>query len=87
MIWGSPPEDKPYSSREYDPFWQAAAELHMPLSLHVITGKSKESKVDFSQISLFYMNVIPRSATFPVHARFWRRAGAFSRTENCVRRK
>ena len=58
MIWGSPPEDRPYSSHEYDPFWQAAAELHMPLSLHVITGKSKESKVDFSQISLFYMNVI-----------------------------
>ena len=58
MIWGSPPEDKPYNSRVYDPFWQAASELHMPLSLHVITGKSKESKVDFSQISLFYMNVI-----------------------------
>jgi predicted TIM-barrel fold metal-dependent hydrolase len=58
MIWGSPPEDKPYSSREYDKFWQAASELHMPLSLHVITGKSKESKVNFEQISTFYMNII-----------------------------
>ena len=37
---------------------EAASELHMPLSLHVITGKSKESKVDFSRISLFYMNLI-----------------------------
>lgn len=45
MIWGSPPEDKPYSSRVYDPLWQAASELHLPLSLHVITGKSKESDV------------------------------------------
>src|SRR5215471_6408522 len=58
MIWGSPPAEKPYSSREYDPFWQAAAELHMPLSLHVITGKSKESQVNFDQIALGAMNVL-----------------------------
>jgi predicted TIM-barrel fold metal-dependent hydrolase len=43
MIWGSPPEDRPYSSRVYDALWQAASDLHMPLSLHVITGKGKES--------------------------------------------
>ena len=30
----------------------------MPLSLHVITGKSKESKINFDQISTFYMNII-----------------------------
>jgi predicted TIM-barrel fold metal-dependent hydrolase len=41
MIWGSPPEDRPYSSSIYDPFWQAAAELEMPLSLHVVTGGTK----------------------------------------------
>ena len=58
MIWGSPPEDKPYSSREYDKFWQAASDLEMPLSLHVITGKSKESKINFEEISSFYMNLI-----------------------------
>jgi predicted TIM-barrel fold metal-dependent hydrolase len=58
MIWGSPPADKPYNSREYDPFWQAASELHMPLSLHVITGKSRESKIDFSQIATGAMNVL-----------------------------
>jgi len=58
MIWGSPPEDKPYGSREYDKFWQAASDLQMPLSLHVITGKSKESKVNFEEISTFYMNII-----------------------------
>jgi predicted TIM-barrel fold metal-dependent hydrolase len=45
MIWGSPPEDKPYSSTVYDPLWQAASEVRLPLSLHVITGKGKESDV------------------------------------------
>jgi predicted TIM-barrel fold metal-dependent hydrolase len=45
MIWGSPPADRPYSSRVYDQLWRAASELHMPLSLHVITGKGKESDV------------------------------------------
>jgi predicted TIM-barrel fold metal-dependent hydrolase len=58
MIWGSPPEDKPYGSRVYDKFWQVAQELQMPLSLHVITGKSKESKINFDQISTFYMSLI-----------------------------
>jgi predicted TIM-barrel fold metal-dependent hydrolase len=39
MIWGAPPREKPYTSKEYDPFWAAAQDLQTPLSLHVITGK------------------------------------------------
>jgi len=39
MIWGAPPRERPYTSREYDPFWATAQDLQMPLSLHVITGK------------------------------------------------
>jgi len=39
MIWGAPPRERPYTAREYDPFWAVAQELEMPLSLHVITGK------------------------------------------------
>lgn len=58
MIWGSPPADKPYSSPAYDPFWQTASDLHMPLSLHVITGKSKESQISFDQIAVGAMNVL-----------------------------
>ena len=46
MIWGSAPEDRPYSSRAYDPFWQAASELEMPLSLHVITGRGRERRLE-----------------------------------------
>jgi predicted TIM-barrel fold metal-dependent hydrolase len=48
MIWGSPPAEQPYWHKTYDPFWQAAQDLEMPLSLHVITGKkppkSKEER-------------------------------------------
>jgi predicted TIM-barrel fold metal-dependent hydrolase len=58
MIWGSPPDDKPYSSPIYDKFWQAASDLSLPLSLHVITGKGKESRVSFRHMSTAYMNLI-----------------------------
>jgi predicted TIM-barrel fold metal-dependent hydrolase len=39
LIWGAPPEDRPYSSPEYDPFWAAAQEADFPLSLHILTGR------------------------------------------------
>jgi uncharacterized protein len=39
MIWGAPPREHPYTSREYDRFWEVAQDLQMPLSLHVVTGK------------------------------------------------
>jgi len=38
MIWGFAPEGRPYSSKEYEPFWAAAQDLGMPVSLHVITA-------------------------------------------------
>jgi uncharacterized protein len=38
MIWGVPPADLPFSSDHYEPFWAAAAELDMPVSLHILTG-------------------------------------------------
>jgi predicted TIM-barrel fold metal-dependent hydrolase len=44
MVWASPPEDRPYSAPLYDPFWAAAQDLHMPLSLHAITGMGPESQ-------------------------------------------
>jgi predicted TIM-barrel fold metal-dependent hydrolase len=45
MIWCSPPEDLPYSDPRYDPFWAAAQDLNMPLSLHSITGWGPESRL------------------------------------------
>ena len=38
MVWSRPPENQPYSSKIYDPFWAAAQELNLPVSLHVVTG-------------------------------------------------
>jgi len=37
-----PPHDKPYYSELYDPFWAAAQEMKMPLSLHVITQRDQK---------------------------------------------
>jgi len=44
MIWGAPPRDRPYHLPLYDPFWQAASEHDLPLSLHVITAKDQGQK-------------------------------------------
>ncbi len=38
LIWASPPEELPFYSEAYDPFWAAAQELQMPLSLHEFAG-------------------------------------------------
>ncbi len=38
IVWASPPEELPFYSESYDPFWAAAEELSMPLSLHEFAG-------------------------------------------------
>ncbi len=40
MIWAEPPGDRPYSDPDYEPFWAAAQDLNMPLSLHILTARS-----------------------------------------------
>jgi predicted TIM-barrel fold metal-dependent hydrolase len=49
LIWASPPEDRPYSSPDYDPFWAEAEELNLPISLHSITGMGAESRLAIKQ--------------------------------------
>ena len=44
MISEYPPEDRRYDSPEYEPFWAAAADLNMPLSLHTATGRVGKSR-------------------------------------------
>ncbi len=46
MIWASPPEDHDHGDPIYDPFWAAAQDLNMPLSLHILTGRAQESRGD-----------------------------------------
>ncbi len=48
---GLSPEDRPYSSPIYDPFWQAASDLEMPLSLHIVTGGAKSPAWQMAGIS------------------------------------
>lgn len=39
MIWNDPGEGRTYADAEFDPVWAAAADLDMPISLHILTGK------------------------------------------------
>ncbi|MAG31758.1 MAG: amidohydrolase [Deltaproteobacteria bacterium] len=39
MIWAEPPGDRPYSHHDYEPFWAAAQDLDLPLSLHILTAR------------------------------------------------
>ncbi len=39
MIWAEAPEDRPYNHTDYNPFWAAAQDLNMPLSLHILTSR------------------------------------------------
>ena len=43
MIWGAPPADRPYSDPLYDPFWQAASQAGLPVSLHIIASRGRVS--------------------------------------------
>ncbi|MGH7917636.1 MAG: amidohydrolase family protein [Candidatus Binataceae bacterium] len=39
MIWAEAPDERPYNHPDYEPFWAAAQELNMPLSLHILTAR------------------------------------------------
>lgn len=38
LIWQVPPEHLPFTSDYYDPFWEAAQDMSMPVNLHILTG-------------------------------------------------
>jgi predicted TIM-barrel fold metal-dependent hydrolase len=44
MVWEVPPSDLAFSTDHYDPLWQAAADLEMPMSLHILTGEGYEPR-------------------------------------------
>jgi predicted TIM-barrel fold metal-dependent hydrolase len=39
LIWQVPPAGLSFSGPHYDPFWAAAQDLAMPVSLHILTGE------------------------------------------------
>ena len=52
MITLYPPEDKAYDSPIYEPFWAAAQDLDMPLSLHITTNRPGPGQqfMDFNSV-------------------------------------
>jgi len=58
MIWGYPPDDRPYYSFGYDRLWAAAQDLGLPLALHIVTGMGPESRVDFTAAAVRYMHLV-----------------------------
>jgi predicted TIM-barrel fold metal-dependent hydrolase len=38
MVWQVPDPTLPFSSSHYDPLWEAAGSLGMPISMHILTG-------------------------------------------------
>jgi uncharacterized protein len=46
LVWQAPHPDLPFSGRHYDPLWAEAERLHMPISMHILTG------YDFSRKTL-----------------------------------
>ena len=38
MLWQVPPKELSFASKHYDPFWAAAQDLELPVSLHILTG-------------------------------------------------
>ena len=56
MIWAEPPEDRPYSHPDYDPFWAAAQDLDMKLALHSLTSRRKNFNTD--TVDVLYRSVI-----------------------------
>jgi predicted TIM-barrel fold metal-dependent hydrolase len=38
LIWQAPHPDLPFHSDHYEPLWNTAEELEMPISLHILTG-------------------------------------------------
>jgi predicted TIM-barrel fold metal-dependent hydrolase len=61
LVWASPPDDRPYSSKQYDAFWAAAQELRMPLSLHTLTGRTKAAQQDESDVGELYARMVIRT--------------------------
>ena len=57
-IWCSVSPERPsFATNEYDPFWQAAAEMQMPVSLHVLCGGAAHQPTRVESQFVRYMNV------------------------------
>jgi predicted TIM-barrel fold metal-dependent hydrolase len=51
IVWQLPPEPLAFHTDHYEPFWEAAAELAMPVSLHILTGHDWSRRVSSELLS------------------------------------
>lgn len=60
QIWAIPPDQLPhYNNPIYDPFWAAAQDLDVPISLHLNTGGNKRGAYkDADQFSRIYTRMV-----------------------------
>jgi predicted TIM-barrel fold metal-dependent hydrolase len=48
LIASSPVDERPYFLDDYDPVWSAAAELGLPLTMHILTGAKGKGMLKYS---------------------------------------
>ena len=48
LIHSSPVDERPYYFDFYDPIWKAAAELELPLTMHILTGAKGKGMLKYS---------------------------------------
>jgi predicted TIM-barrel fold metal-dependent hydrolase len=56
MVWCAPPQGDSYAAAKYDPFWAAAAETGLPVSLHL--GTNRELAAPGESLAIAYMMTI-----------------------------
>lgn len=56
MVCCAPPDERPFSHPDYDPFWAAAQDLNLPVALHILTGHRGHG-IDFNRILVSYMRL------------------------------
>lgn len=56
LVWQVPPEHLSFTSDYYDPFWEAAEDLNMPVNLHILTGFNY-SRFERSGLDVYRMTV------------------------------
>ncbi len=68
QVCGVAPPERPYYATQYDPFWTAAQEMQIPVSLHLGTGrKSLQRSAGAGQVALTGRDFMINTTLAPVH--------------------
>ncbi len=67
QVCGVPPPERPYYAADYDPFWSAAQEMEIPVSLHLGTGRKSMQGRPGGQMMLTGRDFMINTTMAPVH--------------------